>query len=350
MLNINSESKIYVFCPKDSVTGGAELLHQLVHIINVNKKNAFLVYFDPKNDDKISSGEIPSDYSKYDIKLANSIPDNINNVVVIYEGIFHKLRLFKEAQIFLWWLSVDNFYYCSGKYLSVFDYYKWDKKIFGKILISRFYNLFFRKKNYFKNNLTINNISKLDVLNGYQSEYAQNFLQNNYFKEMLPLKDYINDQFFEKTKDDPKINSILYNPKKGIEFTKKIMNRFPNHDWIPLENMSRGEMITKLKESKLYIDFGFHPGKDRIPREAVMSGCCLITGIDGSAGFFEDVAILNQYKIEKKHKNIEAVGKLIDDILNNYEKHNQNFEFYRQRIKNEKEEFVQDTIDIFCNY
>ena len=38
MLNINNKTKIYVLCPKDSVTGGAELLHQLVHIINKNKR------------------------------------------------------------------------------------------------------------------------------------------------------------------------------------------------------------------------------------------------------------------------------------------------------------------------
>lgn len=33
-------------------------------------------------------------------------------------------------------------------------------------------------------------------------------------------------------------------------------------------------MILTMRKAKVYIDFGFHPGKDRIPREAVMCGAC----------------------------------------------------------------------------
>jgi len=94
-----------------------------------------------------------------------------------------------------------------------------------------------------------------------------------------------------------------------------------------IRKMKRIEIIGNLKKAKLYIDFGFHTGKDRIPREAVMSGTSIITGYKGSAAFFEDVSIYRQYKLKKKHNNIQKIGNLVGDILKN-QKHTLNFDFY----------------------
>jgi len=44
---------------------------------------------------------------------------------------------------------------------------------------------------------------------------------------------------------------------------------------------------------KLYVDFGKHPGKDRMPREAAVHGCCIITGRRGAAGNPFDIPIPN---------------------------------------------------------
>ena len=51
--------------------------------------------------------------------------------------------------------------------------------------------------------------------------------------------------------------------------------------------MTPEQVVDLMSESKVYIDFGNHPGKDRIPREAVINGCCVITGVRGSARFKE---------------------------------------------------------------
>ncbi len=40
-----------------------------------------------------------------------------------------------------------------------------------------------------------------------------------------------------------------------------------------------------MRKAKLYIDFGYHPGKERMPREACLLDCCLIIGKDGSAKY-----------------------------------------------------------------
>jgi hypothetical protein len=55
--------------------------------------------------------------------------------------------------------------------------------------------------------------------------------------------------------------------------------------------MSRKEVISSLTSSKIYLDLGIHPGTDRIPREAALLGCVIVTNKRGSAGNKIDVDI-----------------------------------------------------------
>ena len=64
MIKVYSDSQIYVYCPAGLVTGGAELLHQLVSILNDNGKNAYIVYCGDK------AHILPEDYKCYNIKIA----------------------------------------------------------------------------------------------------------------------------------------------------------------------------------------------------------------------------------------------------------------------------------------
>ena len=43
------------------------------------------------------------------------------------------------------------------------------------------------------------------------------------------------------------------------------------------------QIIQILSRSKIYIDFGFHPGVDHLPREAAILKNCIITNKEGSA-------------------------------------------------------------------
>jgi hypothetical protein len=106
-------------------------------------------------------------------------------------------------------------------------------------------------------------------------------------------------------------------------------------------------VIKTLQKAKVYIDFGNHPGKDRIPREAAILGCCVITGKRGSAAFFEDVPIPDEYKFEDKEKNIPKIIDKIKDCLENYEKRYEDFDYYREVIKNEPQKFIEDLRKIF---
>ena len=157
----------------------------------------------------------------------------------------------------------------------------------------------------------------------------------------MPLYDYINiiDNYDVKSKK----NIVCYNPTKGIDITNEIINNNKDIEFIPLIDMSEVQIINVLKSSKVYIDFGNHPGKDRIPREAALSGNCVISSISGSAKYFNDMPILNKYKMV----NIDNIGEIINDCFLKFDENNSNFDLYRSNIKNEKEEFFNQVKKIF---
>jgi hypothetical protein len=162
------------------------------------------------------------------------------------------------------------------------------------------------------------------------------------------LSDYLNPDFLKiKTDLSKKENIVAYNPKKGFSFTKKIISNAKDIKFVPLINMTRQQVIETLQRAKLYIDFGNHPGKDRIPREAAILGCCVITGKRGSAAFFEDVPIPDEYKFEDKEENIPKIIDKIYDCFENFEERYESFNYYRQVIQSEPQKFIDDLKEIF---
>ena len=127
----------------------------------------------------------------------------------------------------------------------------------------------------------------------------------------------------------------------------KIIQKASELNWQPIENMTRSQVKDLMKKSKIYIDFGNHPGKDRLPRESRLQGCVVITGKNGSAKYYEDVPI--EEKFEKKSKNINDIVTLIKKIFNNYDFYNNKQLNYTKKIKNEKKEFENNVKNIFFN-
>lgn len=338
MLKISDNSKIYVYCPAGYTSGGPELLHQLVHLLNNNNKDAYIVYIGDK------PHVVPAEYKNYNIKIAETVEDNEKNVEVFPEGRFDMISINKKCQKLLWWLSVDNFFKSSTSFLSPLDIFKYSPKLALRAFIKQML-LSFKGKH--KGLITLKRLSSMDCLCGYQSEYAQNFLQNNGFKEIAALKDYINIELNNPIIKSKKENIILYNPSKGYSFTKKIFSKDKNHQWIALKGMSRKELGDIMSRAKLYVDFGNHPGKDRLPRECAMNGCCIITGMRGSAKFFEDVMIPSQYKFDEKNCKIDDIIYRINTTISNYDNAIEDFALYRKMIANEKHEFEVQVANIF---
>ena len=67
----------------------------------------------------------------------------------------------------------------------------------------------------------------------------------------------------------------------------------------------------------------------------------------GSAKYFKDVPIPEEYKFEDKEESIPLIVEKIKDCFKNFEMHYKNFENYRKIIKSEKEKFIKDLKSIF---
>ena len=339
MIKINKDSKIYAMCPSNVVTGGAELVYQLVDYLNNHQRPAYIVYFGEDN-----LNVVPDAYKKYNIMLADNIPDEKSSFIIFPEGFLYLSQPYTKAQKIFWWMSVDNFYILSGYNISLKDIFEWDKKRF---FIEAARRVIKRKEYLEKEKISIEGLVNANAINAYQSEYARLFLTNHHFTNVVPLSDYINQEYLTVSSDNIKEKVVLYNPKKGYSFTKKIMESAPDIQWVPLINLTREQMREKLTHSMVYVDFGNHPGKDRIPREAAISGCCIITGKRGSAGNPVDVLIPSHYKYEDKNSNIPGVVSCIRDIFNDYHKHYREQEAYRERIRHEKAVFESEIKQLF---
>lgn len=218
-------------------------------------------------------------------------------------------------------MSVDNYFHSLGG-------------LKGKI--NRFILYRLNSQNYFFFNRQL----KYAAFHLAQSEYARVFLNKNGVNNVGVLGDYLHESFLNVQVDEKlKQDIVAYNPKKGYNFTKKLINKSPNIKYVPIENMSREDVVELLKKAKVYIDFGFHPGKDRIPREAAYLKCCVISNKRGSANFSKDVPIGEDFKFEESIHNLNLIIQKIEDCFNNYTENLANFDFYRRDIKNQEYDF-----------
>jgi hypothetical protein len=345
MIKVAKETRVFVYCPANSVTGGTELLHQLAHILNNNNIETFIVY-------SVKGFNVPPEFEKYNVKVADTIIDEPLNVMVINESDLAKSMHIKKAQMIYWWLSVDNFYANSIRKLSLADYAEWSMPLFLRSVALRLLDIFRKRQFYFINTFSIADLVRSNHLNCYQSEYAHQFLLGKGFTNIHALSDYINTELSQgaaQVADADRENIVLYNPKKGLKYVKELMRLAPELVFVPLINLNREGLLSLFRKSKLYIDFGHHPGKDRLPREAAQNGCCVLTGRKGSAKYYKDIAIDDYYKIDESTTEKSVVVERMRDIIANYSKHNQNYAIYRSQIRNEEAVFNQQVMDIFSN-
>jgi hypothetical protein len=315
---LKTAKAIYVLCPGGIQTGGPELLHQLVLTLNSVGREAYIVYY-PTN----QVWHTPEVYIRYQCQQAENIPDEKKVVVIVPETLPSFLDGFKYATCVIWWLSVDNYR--------------------GNLDTSRYIKIWLKKS------LVHGFKSRADILHLFQSEYAKVFVKKRFNANGEMLSDYLADEYLLDTNKASKnrIDMVVYNPLKGAKFTQKIRQALPSVTWKPLEKMTRAQVRETLESAKVYIDFGTHPGKDRIPREAAMSGCVVVVGKRGSACFDEDVAIVETYKYAVRSNTVSAITSQICAIIADYSHHYEAQNFYRETIQAEPNLFKQQVIKLF---
>ena len=305
--------KIYIACPAAAVSGGAELLHQFSQELTKRNVDNYMLYYG-----NVDGDPTPERYRKYNIKIAEQYVDEVDSVFVLPEVGVHEAQRCKKGKAVIWWLSVNNYIMCYREYFSTtFDIF--------------------------------NIAAQKNAFQFVQSQYAKDFLEK-YFKitDVHFLSDYINDEIIERgqTAQKARENICLYNPAKGLANVEPLIEASRNNiTWVPLEGYTPAEMAGLMCRAKLYIDFGGHPGKDRIPREAAACGCCVITNREGSARNDIDVPIPEKYKLEDT-SDIRHTLDRIYDTMDHYDDRIGDFASYRECILGEKERFEKE-IDHF---
>lgn len=324
--------RIVVLCPPYYKTGGTELLHQLVSKINgFSQIKAFICYIGV--DWKIEALPTPQSFIKYvDDNVVKIDEINSEDILIFPETLTKISYDFKNNYKILWWLSVDNFYNSIGYKKKPII-----KNLLKKILSRPPFNI-------------INDVFKSDLfeLHLVQSEYALLHLKSQKVeKKILSLSDYLGLDF-GKIEYDPKgrKNRILYNPLKSSKFIENLVNT-TDFEWIKLEKLSNEELINEYQMSKIYLDLGNHPGKDRIPREAAIFGCVLVTNTKGSAKNNIDVQIDSEFKV-MENNSLEVVQRL-QEILHNYDSCFEKQDNYRKKIEQEEAIFNQEVAQ-FVNF
>ncbi len=317
--------KILVVCPAGAVTGGPEALHQLVAHMNSLGLPAYMCYlpFD-------QPAKAPQPYERY--KTQSSPYEDASGNLIIFPEVDPMLALkVKHAQVALWWLSLENF--LERRHVSPF----YDKIRYLKRVI--------QGRRPWGGARALKNL-----LHFSQTEHSSQYLRSCGI-EPIPLIDSINEDFLTDRyldRIDHKQNLILYNPTKGWRVTQKLIAAYPQWQFEPLKGLNREQLSQKLYQAKLYIDFGHHPGRDRMPREAAMHGCCLITGQLGSAGNAIDLPIPGQYKLNSNSPSfVEDFGKVTSNVLENFPEHYSAFKPYRAWLQDEPRIFKQQILNYF---
>jgi len=320
-------------------TGGPEALHQLCDAIRGFGYEAVLlpmwVQGEPSREYLIYDAPIicPEQLTSKDIvitpEIQTSIPADVYNIV--------------EGKVIIWWLSVDNCPFEFSKNLEERTYPInkdiWKdtniKKLKKQRYISRVRSVIGKNARSIDSALGLNipryrtvieatesvNLDFTKMAAITQSTYAFNFLsQFNGIQKMM-VTDYINTKFAGSTnlisKNSGMKNKklICYNLAKGGYLVDNIRAHLPNVNFVPIKGMNRSQVKDLLTQSDLYLDMGYFPGRDRLPRESILSGTPVFLAYRGAARYKSDFPLENEYLIDLQIENPISVSVRINELL-----------------------------------
>ena len=324
---------IYIVSKGNYVSGGPETLHQAANLFVSMGQRVGMYYVQPH------TNEIPERFSDYNIEVVNQIVDSKENILIVPETQTYVFAKFKNIKKCIWWLSLENYLNAEPIFLV-----KWRMKAnhWPLIMFPFVYLGMIAKGKIHRYRYHFEDGG--EFYHTYNCEYAHRYIVDHGVPEdrTLYLCGPLNQSFFDRAKKQcvqERDNIILYNPKKGKEFTQKLIEMAKeqglNADFHPIQNMTPNQIVELMSHSKVYMDFGNFPGPERIPREAVTMGCNIITSRNGAAANEIDVPIPNELKFEDKDENIPLIINKLRDMLENYESYYFYYDAYRSKVVNQ---------------
>ena len=344
-------TKVYILSPFYK-TGGPRSLHQLADVLVNQGLDVNIVYY--KNGLIYNAPELL--FSECKATISTMIEDNKNNILITSEYYTEILKKYRNIQKCIWWLSLDFYLNNMLYYRARFRLRKKGLPV-GFLPLVILYQLIFKRNEHSKAGIIKSRDSFSECFHMYNCEYVRLFLKRKGVLDSQmrylcgPLeKEYINvdkNQIFNQKK-----NIVVYNPAKiNRVFLKKIINEVnkknTNIEFIGIENMSRYKVYNTLLQAKVYIDFGYFPGPERMPREAVSLYCNIITSKIGSAENNIDVPIERKYKFSIRNSCVKDIALFIIQMCKDYENYVSDYNVYRDKVIDQVIRFEKDIKEIF---
>jgi hypothetical protein len=311
------------------VSGGPEALHQLAHALRTLGVDARMYYW-PLGSQSVLTPE----FSQYVVPVERSLDDLASTVVVVPETLPWAVGQFKNARVVMWWLSVDNYLY------------EWE----SRTLRRRFAESIGVRPASFNVKRPRPHVSHFA-----QSEYALRFLASHGLANSASmLTDYLHDEFLDadnQPKEFPdRTLRLAFNPRKGQATTTRIVASMPKEfQFVPLQGLSPAGVRATLQSCSVYIDFGQHPGRDRLPREAALCGCNVITGRLGAAANEIDIPVDAKFKLDENAPDFlkKAVATILAASTNHISVQPL-FDAYRAAIRGQKKLFFEQAAGLIA--
>lgn len=317
--------RIAVLYPRGQKTGGPEAVHQFVDELRRQGAAAFVCPHPDTVD--LPRVEAFEQYDAPEIAWAELRPEDVLVAAEIYA---RELLEAPTKRRVMWWLSVDN----AGQFR------------FTRMMSDRF-----RRSEAFQDGL-LKLIVRLvrerwwryrirrdaDIEHIAQSVYAQRFVQRWTGRDVLLVSDFT---VLTEPADAPprKSTRIAFNPAKGGDIVRELAAGLADLEFVPLAGMAPETVAATLRSSGVYLDFGHHPGKDRIPREAAMLGCAVLVARRGSAAFDEDVELAARFKVDT-HDLVQDGRRALRATIEGLDRSIESQESLRRQIRSERARFT----------
>jgi hypothetical protein len=234
--------RIHIVCPSDKFTGSAESLHQFGRAAATLGYDTRIAYL-PN-----AQGPVPGAFADYGLTVDQEVADEPGVLVVAQHTDLKLVAGLRRAQPAVWWLRVgdDADPATTERALAV-----------------------------------------PDAVHLAQSEHARRYLELRGVSARV-VGDFVPARFTEKAGSlapPVRLDAVLYNPDRSDAFVPQLIEASRGVlGWVPVSGLKRAEVAELMSYSKVYVDFGAHAGRTRLPREALAAGCCVISGRRGAAG------------------------------------------------------------------
>jgi len=324
-MKLYPNSKVYILCPGNLKTGGPESLHQLASVLISFGVETYMVYAALESIPLDKENPVHDAYKKYHVPYTYEIENSQRNVAIIPETI--TAFEIKNIRHVIWWMSVDNY---LKNLINVL------KGQLSKPLANPLPRFF-----------TFDKADK-SIEHWGQSEYVRQFLRLNGVTNIKTVETHMSQIFLTAKVDlSAKKNIVAFNPIKGFEVTQQLIKLEPDLDWRPIMGMTPAQVRELLAQAKVYIDFGEFPGRERLPREAILSGCVVITGKRGASANDVDINIPNEFKFSLDDSVPYQVIVKIKEVFEDFDTAYAKQKAFRDRERNAQKNFVEEVAQAF---